>query len=80
VRIYAGALTGAQIAALAAPVFLSSTLVSNEVILNWVGPGQLQSAPAVTGVYTNITPAPTPPYTNAVLPGQSRFFRINATQ
>jgi hypothetical protein len=79
VRIYAGALSDAEIAALAAPAFMPPTLVNNQVILNWAGPAQLQSAPAVTGVYTNITPTPTPPYTNAVLPGQNQFFRLLAT-
>ena len=47
-------------------MFLAPILVSNQLILNWTGPGQLQSAPAVTGVYTNITPAPNPPYTNVI--------------
>jgi hypothetical protein len=50
------------------------------VILNWAGQGQLQAAPAVTGVYANITPGPTPPYTNVVMPGQAQYFRINATR
>jgi hypothetical protein len=79
VRIYASALSAAQIAALAAPVFLTTTLANNQVILNWAGQGQLQSAPAVTGVYTNITPAPTPPYTNTIVPGQNQFFRLVTT-
>jgi hypothetical protein len=79
VRIYTRALAKTEIAALAAPVFFPPTLINNQVILNWAGLGQLQAAPAVTGVYTNIIPAPTPPYTNAVMPGKARYFRINAT-
>jgi hypothetical protein len=79
VRIYTRALTNAEIAALAAPVFFPPMLINNQVILNWTGQGQLQAAPAVTGVYTNITPTPTPPYTTTVVPGQNRFFRLLST-
>jgi hypothetical protein len=84
VRLYARALSGAEIAALpqppvVSPMFLPPILVSNQLILNWTGQGQLQSAPAVIGVYTNITPAPTPPYTSSVMQIEGRFFRINAT-
>ena len=56
------------------PVY--TVFVNNEFILDWTGQGQLQSAPAVTGVYTNINPAPNAPYTNAVVPGGNRFFRF----
>ena len=80
VRIYTRALAKAEIAALAAPVFFPPTLINNQVILNWAGLGQLQAAPAVTGVYANITPGPSPPYTNVVMAGQARYFRINATR
>ena len=59
------------------PVFLPPVLLGNQAILNWTGQGQLQSAPAVTGVYTNITP--TPPYTNTIVPGQNQFFRLVTT-
>jgi len=78
VRIYARALTDTEIAALAAPPlrFLPPVLINNELILNWIGEGQLQSAPAVTGIYTNIIPAPTSPYTNAIVPGANQFFRL----
>ena len=54
-------------------------LVSNKLILNWTSPGQLQSAPAVTGVYANITPAPSPPYTSSITQVENRFFRLLAT-
>lgn len=59
-----------------APEFLPPMVVGDELILNWTGSGQLQSAPEVTGVYTNILPTPTPPYANQILPGQNQFFRI----
>jgi hypothetical protein len=47
------------------------------VVLRWTNPAfSLQSAPAVTGVYTNI-PGATSPYTNAIT-GSQRFFRAVA--
>ena len=78
VRLYARALSDGEIAVLATPParFLPPVFVNNEFILDWTGQGQLQSAPAVTGVYTNINPAPNAPYTNAVVPGGNRFFRF----
>jgi hypothetical protein len=79
VRIYSRALTNAEIAVLAAPVFLKPTLVNNKAILSWVGTGQLQAAPAVTGVYTNVIPTPTSPYTNTIVPGQNLFYRLALT-
>ena len=78
VRIYARALSAAEIAALVPPLFLPPTLSGDQLTLNWIGQGQLQAAPAVTGTYTNITPAPTPPYTITVVPGENKFFRLLA--
>ena len=78
VRIYARALSDAEMAALVPPRFLAPLLINNELILDWTGLGQLQAAPEVTGTYTNIIPAPTPPYTNAVVPGEKQFFRLLA--
>jgi hypothetical protein len=60
-------------------MFLPPVLLDNQAILNWAGQGQLQSAPAATGVYTNITPAPTPPYTSAIVPAHNQFFRLVTT-
>jgi hypothetical protein len=81
VRINTRALSDAEIAALATPPlrFLPPIVANNELILNWTGLGQLQAAPAVTGTYTNVIPTPTPPYTNAIVPGENRFFRLLAT-
>jgi len=83
VRVYARALSATEITALlqppvVPPIFLPPILVSNKLILNWVNPGQLQSAPEVTGVYTNITPTPDPPYTSAVTQIENQFFRLKA--
>ncbi len=57
-------------------MFHPPLLLSNKVILNWTSPGQLQSAPTVAGVYTNIIPAPDPPFTNSVTQHENRFFRL----
>jgi hypothetical protein len=47
------------------------------VVLRWTNPAfSLQSAPAVTGVYTNI-PGATSPYTSAIT-GSQQFFRAVA--
>jgi hypothetical protein len=61
-----------------APMFLPPVLTDDQLILNWIGPGQLQSAPEVTGTWTPVTPAPAPPYTVPITPTQNLFFRINA--
>jgi hypothetical protein len=78
VRVYSRALSDAEVAviALPAPVFLPPVLSGNQLTLTWSGGGQLQSAPLVTGTYTNITPTPSSPYTTTVAPGQNKFFRV----
>jgi hypothetical protein len=54
-------------------------LGKNDVILNWNDPTStfaLQAAPAVAGVFTNVTGAASP-YTN-VITGTEQFFRLTA--
>jgi uncharacterized repeat protein (TIGR03803 family) len=59
------------------PIPLMIRGIGNAVVLTWNGPAfALQSAPLVTGVYTNI-PNATSPYTNAIT-GKERFFRLQA--
>ena len=55
---------------------LNIRLISNQAVLTWAGPYPLQSAPAVTGTYTNVSGA-TSPYTNTG-PGAVKFFRLLA--
>jgi hypothetical protein len=51
--------------------------LSNQVVLSWTVTGlNLQSAPAITGTFTNL-PAATSPYTNA-LAGPQQFFRLRS--
>ena len=49
--------------------------LSNQLVLSWTNAGfNLQSAPAVTGPFTNLLGA-TSPYTNATTSAQ-QFFRL----
>jgi hypothetical protein len=57
-------------------VFLPPFIDHGQVVLSWTGNGQLEWATSVLGPWTSITPAPVSPYSEAVLPNQSRFFRL----
>ena len=58
-----------------APIPLNIQLMGGNAILDWSDPSfSLQSAPAVTGVYTNVSGASSP-YTNAATSPQ-QFFRL----
>ena len=60
----------------ATPVPLQIQSAGNSVVLSWTNATfALQSAPVVTGIYTNI-PGATTPYTNPVS-GAQRFFRLS---
>lgn len=52
---------------------LNVQLINGQVVLTWTG-GVLQSAPAVTGPYTDV-PGAASPYTNAPTSGE-QFFRV----
>ena len=78
-RVYCRALSDYEVAVLGAPKFLSAQFVNNQVILNWIGNGQLQAAPAVTGVYTNVLPTPTSPFTNSAPRAADLFYRLSVT-
>ena len=57
--------------------FTSSTVSGGKVNLTWTGIGNLQWAPSVSGPWTAISPAPTSPYSENLLPGAvSRFYRL----
>jgi uncharacterized repeat protein (TIGR03803 family) len=61
------------------PIPLSIHGIGHAVVLNWTDPASifsLQSAPLVTGVFTNLSGA-TSPYTNAVT-AAAQFFRLQA--
>jgi len=61
------------------PTVLNCQNLGNAVVLSWNDPlSVLQSAPAVTGTYTNV-PSATSPYTNT-LTGPQQFFRLQVSQ
>jgi hypothetical protein len=58
-----------------APVPLGAAVLGGKLVLSWNDPGfSLQTAPTVTGIFTNI-PGAVSPYTNATA-GPARFFRL----
>jgi hypothetical protein len=59
--------------------FLAPTLKNGLVTLNWTGTGKLERASSVFGPWTPITPVPAAPYSEAIVPGASRYFRLNTS-
>jgi hypothetical protein len=60
----------------ASPKFLPPVLSGGQVTLNWTGTGNLERAPALVGPWTPVTPVPSSPYSEAVVAGQNRFYRL----
>jgi hypothetical protein len=56
--------------------FLPASVSGGQITLNWTGSGELEWAPTITGPWTPLNPAPPPPYSEAVTPGQMRFYRL----
>ncbi|MBI1840551.1 MAG: hypothetical protein HYR88_06825 [Verrucomicrobia bacterium] len=56
--------------------FLPPVVVDGKLKLDWIGSGGLESAPTVVGPWTPVAAAANPPYSEAILPGQNRFFRL----
>jgi hypothetical protein len=56
--------------------FLPAVVSNGQVTLNWTGTGNLQWAPSVSGPWTAYTPAPAKPYSEAIVLGQNRFYRL----
>jgi len=59
---------------------LPPVLNNGQVILHWTGTGALEWAPTVLRPWTPITPAPTPPYSEPVVPNENRFYRLRRAQ
>jgi hypothetical protein len=71
VQINAAGGTGPQ------PEFVGVSLSNNRITLTWTGTGALETAPAVIGPWTPVTPAPSSPYTEDVQTNpRSRFYRL----
>lgn len=61
------------------PKFVGSAISNGRITLTWTGIGALESAPAVTGPWVPVSPAPTSPYSEAVQAAPAnRFFRLRA--
>ncbi len=57
--------------------FVSSRIAAGKITLTWTGTGALETAPAVTGPWTAVNPAPVSPYSEDVTLGQTgRFYRL----
>jgi hypothetical protein len=73
--IKAAALPRSRISSTIQSPHLDFQLLNNQLVLSWTNAGfNLQSAPVVTGPFTNL-PGATSPYTNA-LTGPQQFFRL----
>jgi hypothetical protein len=60
----------------AALAFLPTVVSGGKVTLTWTGTGGLESAPAILGPWTPITPAPSSPYSEAIVSSENRFYRL----
>jgi len=56
--------------------FLATVANNNQVTLRWTGNGALEWAPTVLGPWTAFDPAPSSPYTETVVSGGNRFYRL----
>jgi hypothetical protein len=56
--------------------FLSPSVTDGAVTLNWTGTGQLESAPTILGPWDPIVPVPDPPYSEGIVPGENRYYRL----
>jgi hypothetical protein len=79
VRIHARALNETEIAQIARPRLLTTTLSGGQIRLDWGGAGRLESTPALNTPWSPINPAPVPPYLETLVPSENRFYRLNAT-
>ena len=56
--------------------FLPAVVNNNQVTLSWTGTGELEWAPTVLGPWNPVTPVPSSPYTEAIVSGENRFYRL----
>jgi len=76
---YSNATNSVSLLVLLAPIDLNIQLAGSNVVLSWNDPASLfslQSAPDLTGIFTNV-PGTSSPYTNAIT-GQQQFFQLVA--
>lgn len=58
------------------PEFQPLVIKDGQVTLDWTGTAQLEWAPSILGPWTAIIPAPSTPYSEPVVSGTNRFFRL----
>lgn len=56
--------------------FAMPVISGNQIQLQWTGSGSLEWAPAMSGPWTKVSPAPVGSYSEAVVTGQNRFYRL----
>ena len=56
--------------------FLPAVVNNNQVTLSWTGAGGLEWAPTILGPWTPYAPAPSSPYSEAIVSGENRFYRL----
>ena len=62
--------------AVVAPPTLGLSRSGNLLQISWSGPGTLQASDSVSGTYTDVTPAPTSPYTVDPTSATAKFYRL----
>jgi len=65
-------------AVLPPPEFRAPVITGGMITLDWTGGGQLEWASSVAGPWTAISPKPTPPYVEVIVPDGTRFYRLLA--
>lgn len=60
--------------------FKPPTIAGGKITFDWTGKGVLESAPSVLGPWTPVNAAGVPPFSEAIVPGQNRFYRLSKTQ
>jgi hypothetical protein len=60
--------------------FTSATTADGRITLTWTGTGQLEWANNIDGPWNPVDPAPNSPYSEAILPGENRFYRLRSGQ
>jgi hypothetical protein len=58
------------------PVFLPPVIENGQIKLQWTGTGRLLRASSVLGPWQPVEPSPASPYTESLVPGESRYYRL----
>jgi hypothetical protein len=57
--------------------FMAPAIQDGQLTLEWTGNGELEWAPSIDGPWTKVTPSAKSPYSEAIVPGENRLFRLN---